>query len=250
MIELLSLSTFSFPKAAGRINEDAILTPEKKGSGYLFAIADGVGSYAGANLASKIAIETIAALSPDVWDDDESSNFIFEEVKRQVSSLSAIDDKYSKAATSLTFCHIGRGRLRIGHIGDCRAYFRDGARLKQITQDHTQYQRLLDEGLYKPAELKTVRGNNSLFSAISRNINLVFQASTIPLSELYQEDGSIDVFIMSDGAYAAWEHRPRFSLGTLENPNRFASNLHRRITRLTPSDDHSLIAIKLGGYNA
>ena len=247
MIELLSLSTFSFPKMAERKNEDAVLAPVKKGSGYLFAVADGVGSYAGADLASRAAIETIDSLNPEVWDDDESSDFIFEEIKRRISSLSSIDDGYSKAATTLTFCHVGKGRLRIGHVGDCRAYFREGGRLKQITEDHTQYQRLINEGMYKPSELKKLPGNNSLFSAISRNINLVYQASIIPLADLCEEDGSIDIFIMSDGAYSAWEHRPRFSRGTMENPNRFASNLHRRITRLMPSDDHSLIAVKLGG---
>jgi len=245
MIELLSLGTFSLPKIADRNNEDALLVPVKKASGYLFAIADGVGSYDGAGLASKAAIDTLNSLNPEVWDDDDSSPFIFQEIKRQISSLSVIDAHYSKAATTLTFCHVGKGRLRIGHIGDCRAYYRDGGRLKQITEDHTQHQRLLDEGLYKPSELKTLGGKNHLYSAISRSIDLVFQAYTIPLSKLCGEDRTIDIVIMSDGAYAAWDHRPRFSLGTMVDPNRFTSGLLRRITRLTPSDDHSIIAVKL-----
>jgi protein phosphatase len=244
MINLLSSSTFSYSKEIGRQNEDAIHPPQRVGEGYLIAVADGVGSYLGANLASQAAIEVLSAVTPGNWNMGISTEEIFTQIKSRVVELSSTDSSLTDAATTLTFCYVGPYGVRIGHIGDCRAYIRKGGTLVQLTTDHTQHQRLIDEGLYKASELKRLGGKNTLFSAISKKVELHFQDRYLPYDEIVSEDGCFEILIMSDGAYYAWDLRPRFALGTLVDPNRFASSLHRRIIRFNPVDDYSLIATK------
>lgn len=244
MINLLSSSTFSYPKEDGRQNEDSVFPPRSVGDGFLIALADGVGSYAGASQASQTAIEVLSAIPATSWGDGVSSDEIFAQIKKRVVELSAINSTYSDAATTLTFCYVDSFGIRIGHVGDCRAYIRKGDGLVQLTTDHTQHQKLIDEGLYKPSELKRLGGKNTLFSAISKKVDLLFQDAFLTYDELMLENDTFEILIMSDGAYHFWDLRPRFALNTLQEPSRFASSLHRRITRFSPVDDYSLIAAK------
>lgn len=245
MIKLLSSSAFSFPKEPVRKNEDSILPPRKLGNGFLLAIADGVGSYAGASNASESAIEYLTSLHPAAFESPDAVEQILKQIKDRVSNLSIENTSYYDAATTLTFCYVGEKGITIGHIGDCRVYLKSDRKLLQITKDHTQHQTLIDEGLYKPSELKEASGKNTLTSAISKKINLHFQEIFLSYDEVCAQDGSLSLFIMSDGAYHSWELRPRFLESTLEDPSRFAANLRRRIVRLGPTDDCSLIALKL-----
>jgi protein phosphatase len=245
MIKLLSSSVFSFPKEPHRKNEDSILPPRKVGNGFLMAIADGVGSYAGASSASESAIDYLTSLRSVEFEKPDTAEQIFNEIKIRVSNLTSENPSYFDAATTLTFCYAGEKGIRIGHVGDCRVYLKIDNRLVQVTKDHTQYQMLIDEGLYKPSELKEASGKNTLFSAISKKINLHYQEVFLKYDQICGHDGSVSLFIMSDGAYHPWELRPRFLESTLEDPNRFAANLRRRIARLGPTDDCSLIAVKL-----
>jgi protein phosphatase len=245
MIKLLNSSAFSFPKEPTRKNEDSILPPRRAGNGFLMAVADGVGSYAGASNASELAIEHLTNLQPQSFEQSNAIEMIFEQIRFRISELSIENPSYHDAATTLTFCYAGEKGIKIGHIGDCRLYIKQNRKLLQITKDHTQHQKLIDEGLYKPSELKDANGKNTLLSAISRNINLNFQEIFLRYDEICAQDGSINIFIMSDGTYHSWELRPRFLESTLEDPNRFAANLRRRIIKLEPKDDCSLIAVKL-----
>lgn len=244
MIKLLSSSAFSFPKEPTRKNEDSIMPPRKVGSGFLMAIADGVGSYAGASSASESAIEYLTNLQSTALENPDAVEQIFNQIKICVSNLTLENPGYFDAATTLTFCYAGEKGIKIGHVGDCRVYLKNDRRLVQVTKDHTQHQMLIDEGLYKPSELKKASGKNTLFSAISKKTNLHFQETFFRYDQICAHDGSVSLFIMSDGAYHSWELRPRFLEATLEDPSRFAANLRRRIVRLNPTDDCSLIAVK------
>ncbi|MBV4532721.1 protein phosphatase 2C domain-containing protein [Pseudomonas sp. SWRI107] len=244
MIKLLSSSSFSFPKEPPRKNEDSILPPRKVGDGFLMAVADGVGAYAGASSASESAIDYLTSLPPSAFEGGDATKQIFEQIRSRISNLVTENPSYFEAATTLTFCYAGEYGVRIGHVGDCRVYLKENGKLRQVTKDHTQHQKLIDEGLYRPSELKEVRGKSTLFSAISKNVSLHFQEVFISYNDFCDKDGSISLFLMSDGAYHSWEVRPRFLESTLDDPNRFASNLRRRIMRLHPVDDCSLVAAR------
>jgi serine/threonine protein phosphatase PrpC len=62
MIELLTCGLFSFSKEPRRENQDTILPPLYINDGFLIAVADGVGSYDGAQNASQSAIRELPEL--------------------------------------------------------------------------------------------------------------------------------------------------------------------------------------------
>ncbi|EKN6041452.1 TPA: protein phosphatase 2C domain-containing protein [Yersinia enterocolitica] len=240
MINLLTSGLFSLPKNSSKENQDSILLPKPLDDGFIMAVADGVGSYIGAKQASQAAVDYLSNIISSSQLAD--MNNVFSSIKEKVSELSFQNTEFFQAATTLTFCYIDSTSLRIGHIGDSRLYFKSGNKLRLLTKDHTQHQKLLDDKIFNRAELKLMSGKNTLTTAISKPINLEYQEISLPLDEVTDEQGIVTIFLMSDGAHHSWEKRPRFSSNTLNNPIRFAGSLQNRIEKSIPTDDYTLLA--------
>ncbi|WP_288493318.1 protein phosphatase 2C domain-containing protein [uncultured Pantoea sp.] len=239
MIELINEGFFSYPKDINRGNQDHFLLPKQLNDGYLLAVADGVGSYPGAKAASELAIEVISSLqSAELIDVAYAMNSILSQFER----LHTKNAEWIRAATTLSFCFVDSNFLHIGHVGDTRVYVKKGNKLVLVTKDHTQHQELLDDGLFTKKELKKMPGKNSLTAALSKILPLRFQTEKISLSDLIEDNGLINIYIMSDGAHHYWEKRPRLSINTISKAPFFASSILRRIEKSEPIDDYTLIA--------
>jgi protein phosphatase len=127
-------------------NEDALLVLEDKG---LFIVADGMGGHRGGQLASKLAVKTLA-------DAFEANRFAAaahadipapaSELARAIQMANTAILQHAAKQTELkgmgtTICAMrfseDKRRLYIGHVGDSRCYrIRDGV-MKQLTTDHT-----------------------------------------------------------------------------------------------------------------
>jgi len=240
MVNLISAACFSYPKNSEKENEDSILPPLELNGGYLFAIADGVGSYAGAKQASHSVISYLRNLEYF----DKNFEDLFLKLKKIVGDLSHEDISLSKAATTLTVCYLDDVGLYIGHIGDSRAYLKRDGKFIQLTKDDTQHQKLLDEKIYTKKELKNLSGKNVLTTAISKNIELYVQNYFLSSSEL-DDKSNIIISLMTDGCHSYWEKRPKLSDKTMNSPASFSNSLQKRIERLEPIDDYSLVVCKL-----
>lgn len=240
MIELISCGSFSFAKEQTRQNEDALLLPVPYEGGFIFAVADGVGSYSGAKEAAQTAISTLTKIKyPDILD----PKFVLSSIKSQISEAMLSHADGARAATTLSYCFVDSEYLRVIHTGDTRVYVKSGNKLRLLTKDHTQHQELLDDGLYTKKELLSLPGKNMLTAAISKSLPIRYQFIEIPFNDLSDDNGVLTLIVMSDGAHHFWEHRPRFSEKTMNNTNAFAANMFKRIQRLEPTDDHTLIAV-------
>lgn len=242
MFNLISSTSFSEAKLQDKENQDSIIPARKLGHGYLFAVADGVGSYLGAKQASSTVInelEKIDSISKD------SLDFLFKKLKKSVSIISDNNPSLSQAATTLTFGYFCEDGLHIGHIGDCRLYIKSNNKLIQLTHDHTQHQKLLDEGIYTKQEILKLPGKNIITTAISKFIDMNYDIIFIPLSEIstFKENNEIIIYIMSDGAYHFWDKRKRFSERTMNDINKFSISLKNRIQK-SPIDDYSLVGVQ------
>ncbi|PXW40607.1 protein phosphatase [Erwinia sp. AG740] len=243
MTHLISVAAFSLAKKPFRQNQDSILPPKKINNGYLFAVADGVGGYPGGELASNIVISHLNGINKE--SDLLNADNLFLSLKDKVFGLSEFNSELSKASTTLTYCYANDDGLHIGHIGDCRLYIKNKNKLIQLTKDHTQHQRLIDEGIYTKKELKGKSGSNLITTAISHAIEMNYDNFFIPKEKLHSDENIISLFIMSDGSHHFWEQRPRFSEQTMRDSIRFATSLRKRIETKIPSDDYSLIAVNL-----
>ncbi|WP_433689731.1 PP2C family protein-serine/threonine phosphatase [Kosakonia cowanii] len=240
MINLLNCGFFSCPKDYERGNQDSYVLPTKIGEGFVFAVADGVGSYEGAKEIADTATSALRSTTNESIMDIEKT---FLSLKEKVDAVIDTRSEWSNAATTLSFCYIDHKSLYVGHIGDTRVYVKKGTRLQLITKDHTQHQELFDDGIYTKKELRELPGKNTLTAAISKNVALRYQSVELSLSDLVDENGLITVYIMSDGAHHFWEKRPRLSLETISKAPKFAASLLRRIERSEPIDDYTLIAV-------
>lgn len=243
MIKLISAGAFTKAKDDNRPNQDSILPPLAIDGGVLFAIADGVGSYEGSGLASSQAIKKLKYLI-------ESNSFIetqevFESIKGSINDISLNHLSLEQSATTLTYCLVLEDKLLVGHVGDCRLYIKSGKKYLQLTKDHTQHQKLLDEKLFTKSELKSMSGKNTLTSAISKGVTLEIQELNLTLADYADENGMVNLVVMSDGAHHFWHLRPKFSEKTMSNPLSFSNSMLRRIERAGPIDDYSLIAIQV-----
>ncbi|WP_283598463.1 PP2C family protein-serine/threonine phosphatase [Photobacterium phosphoreum] len=243
IIRIIESSSFCCGKNIEKKNEDAILSPRYVQNGLLLAVADGVGSYQGSDLASMCAIEYLESLTN--VSDALQSDIIFSDILGRIIDLSENNLEYEKASTTLTFLFVHNDQLHIGHIGDCRAYAKVGNKLKQLTKDHTKHQELMDEKIFTKKQLKNVKGKNIITTAISQVVSMKYDVTSIPLCELVNNDRTIMLYIMSDGSHEHWERNPRFSLNTMSSSIKFGNALQRRIERYGPTDDFSFVGVKI-----
>lgn len=123
---------------------------------WLAAVADGMGGMAAGDLASAIAIETIADIDLETPEDAlvaALQNAVATANARIRQAVLEQPDRQGMG-TTLTglLCARTGSALALVHIGDSRAYLLREGVLKQITRDDTFVQMLVDEGVITPEE--------------------------------------------------------------------------------------------------
>lgn len=118
-------------------NEDAV-HPSGTGSGEagVVGVADGLGGHPGGDVASRLAIETVATA-----EQSEPAELVADARRRVVEHLMVATEETPELiamATTLTVAMLRpASQVAVGHVGDSRLYLlRDGV-LHQITEDHT-----------------------------------------------------------------------------------------------------------------
>jgi protein phosphatase len=114
----------------------------------LLVVADGMGGHVGGDVASSVAVATLASLDEDPPGADlldrlggavRSAN---EALREMVSN----DPTLEGMGTTVTALLRAGSRFGLVHIGDSRCYLLREGELVQVTHDHTFVQRLVDEG--------------------------------------------------------------------------------------------------------
>ena len=138
-------------------NEDSGLA-----SAHLVAVADGMGGHAAGEVASKIAITTLAEISTIFTNpaiDAESADDIylnsFHEIDAALKDAVGENPQLAGMGTTLTSLFLRNGSVALLHIGDSRAYRLRGNSLEQLSVDHTVIQELLNQGAISEADIAT-----------------------------------------------------------------------------------------------
>jgi len=127
-------------------NEDSVF-PSDAGSSdgpLLIGVADGMGGHVAGNVASKLATE--AATADGVGDAIEVTDRLAA-ANEAIIDVVEDDPDLSGMGTTMTLGMFdGDAKLRMGHVGDSRAYLIHNGELRQLTQDHTVVAELVDLG--------------------------------------------------------------------------------------------------------
>ena len=121
-------------------NEDSYLVQSP-----LFCVCDGMGGHAAGEVASSIAVETIAKTAPQAAD-----------AARLAAAVEAANAAVIEAALNglgkpgmgctATCAYIENDMLAIAHVGDSRAYLLHEGTLIRVTRDHSYVEELVDAG--------------------------------------------------------------------------------------------------------
>lgn len=143
-------------------NEDSYLVCLAEGKAIL-AVADGMGGHVAGDVASALAIEVVERLwekiAPGLPEGADFSvtirtmiDALIQEANHRVYMRGAADPELRGMGTTLTVGYVGKGLLTIGHVGDSRAYLRDGNEITLLTADHSLPEQLIQNGLISPEE--------------------------------------------------------------------------------------------------
>ena len=181
-------------------NEDSVAVDEPHA---LTVLADGMGGYNAGEVASGMATSFIKT-ELGRWleetggraNDTEirrAMDICVDNANRAIFNAANANPQYAGMGTTLVVAVFGGEQVRLGHVGDSRAYRWRKDQLTQITRDHSLLQEQLDAGLITQEQ-----------AAFSANKNLVTRAvgveDTVLLETHVHELRPGDVILMcSDG---------------------------------------------------
>jgi protein phosphatase len=193
-----------------QINEDSLFTFEAgmvhrsiSSPIGLYVVADGMGGQAAGDVASGLAIHSIAeraaeTLMPPTLNTDPQPVDVDTWLREAIALANDAVYKQRIAAdnnmgTTLVMAIIAEGEAHVAHLGDSRAYLISPAGLKQITIDHSLVQRLIDTKQLTAEEAKTHPQRNVIYKNLGDRPTVDPDIDHVPL-----ESGD-QLLLCSDG---------------------------------------------------
>jgi len=151
---------------------EEVFASHREDSGWLMAVADGLGGHSAGEVASRTALVSMMQLilrsprwalrldDPATREADILALFrrvrgYFAGVHEALRARAANDTALEGMGTTLTSAYSVGNDLFVVHVGDSRAYLLRGGGLRRITHDHTLAQSYADQGLIPQAEVES-----------------------------------------------------------------------------------------------
>ena len=142
----------------------------------LYVVADGVGGRPGGELASTSAVSTLleyvdqAVVAYHTLDVDQEHDFLSKLEGSVQRAHQRILEEYGASgtgpATTLTLVTLTWPRAYLVHVGDSRAYYLRGDRLRQLTRDQTTGEYMVDVGAWTEEQAARAKVGANLTSAV------------------------------------------------------------------------------------
>ena len=169
-------------------NQDCVMVSQKNGK-FCIAVADGLGSYNGSEIASRLAVEYLVEWFNANCDKDDlfvkssvssallrAHNRIVEQKERDRSIMSS--------CTTIAFVVSDGTTSVMAHIGDTRIYELKNGKILYRSKDHSLAQIAVERGEISPDEISTHRDQNKLLRVLGSDYFTDADVSTdfFPLS--------------------------------------------------------------------
>jgi protein phosphatase len=206
------------------------------------AIADGLGGMGGGGCASSYVLGWLKARATSGAVSARQLAILIRRSHRGLRQLQRRWPENRSMATTLTVIALRGRRLVAAHCGDTRLYVagRDGVR--QLTEDHSEAQRLFNAGLLSRSEFANYPRKHILESAIG-----------IPRAPMVQEiDCRLNagdwLVLASDGAYGKLGSGDlgRIARGSC-TPRQFSDACRRLVEARQPRDNYTLVVVRAMG---
>lgn len=168
-------------------NEDSLVVQPP-----LFVVADGMGGHAAGEVASEIAINTIAECAPEHADAEDLGEAV-EIANRDIINAALSGEGREGMGTTCTAAMVEGNRLVIAQVGDSRAYLLHNGELTQLTRDHSLMANMIEAGQITPEEARYHPNRSVITRALGNDLNM-----TPDLYEINVENGD-SLLLCSDG---------------------------------------------------
>jgi protein phosphatase len=164
----------------------------------LLLVADGMGGMQAGEKASRMAREaaqqilsTRMSQSRPARDEDwhDLLRQAVQTANRHIYDQAQSNPAYNGMGTTLTLLVIAGTRAHLAHVGDSRAYLfntngvtEDGAKIMQMTSDHSLVARLVDIGQLTPEEARVHPQRNVIYRSLGHHPTVDIDTSSQPIS--------------------------------------------------------------------
>jgi serine/threonine protein phosphatase PrpC len=165
-------------------NEDSyIVSPLDEG--LFLAVADGLGGYLAGEVASHLAVRTVAALvaKHQGAPDEAFLRTAFRAANEAIwRARRRPDTPGSEMATTLTAAYVRPGEVLVAHVGDSRLYVRRAAGLERLTEDQSFVGELVRAGALDPADAVRHPQRHMLLHALGHDSEPAVRVTRAPFS--------------------------------------------------------------------
>lgn len=211
--------------------------------GMLIAVADGMGGHNGGDVASQVAVNTVASYYSTRRKDSALDRLIstVEQANRQIFDISQENEGLYGMGTTLTTM-VFRGREAfVAHVGDSRAYlFREG-QLTQLTDDHSLVAQAVREGILTPEQAARHPQRSIITRALGTRDAVEVDSLTIQI-----QAGDI-LILSSDGlhGFVDDEDIQSYLVSHGEDPDELACQLVQAALAKGGNDNVSLVTVRV-----
>ncbi|MCS6886260.1 MAG: protein phosphatase 2C domain-containing protein [Acidobacteriota bacterium] len=179
----------------------AVITLEQGEAGVLLAVADGMGGALAGEVASEIAVSTVAERMLQFRDNPIISKFQFsEKLRLAVETANTIINRESRSnpeyrgmGSTFTVSAIYKNKAYLGQIGDSRCYIMRLGEIVQITKDQSLVGQLVEAGYLTDDEAESHSCRNVILQALGPQPSIKVIVDCVELC-----DGDI-LLLCSDG---------------------------------------------------
>ncbi|MEN6326433.1 MAG: Stp1/IreP family PP2C-type Ser/Thr phosphatase [Syntrophomonas sp.] len=153
-------------------NEDSFLVDQEHG---LFAVCDGMGGHKAGEVASCLAVQTIAG-NVSFKTADEAREALTSAIEKanviiHQEGLENID--LQDMGTTVTAVAFIDDQMVVAHVGDSSLFLIHNNSIAKITRDHTLAEKMVTDGLLQVEELRRNAYNHILTRAVGTTENIV-----------------------------------------------------------------------------
>jgi protein phosphatase len=216
-----------------RRNEDAFVCDPP-----LFAIADGMGGAQAGEIASHLAATSLQHAERGGPVDEQTVTQLIQDANRSVYDRARSDEATSGMGTTMTVALLDGDIVRLGHVGDSRAYLVRDHALAQLTEDHSLVGELVRSGRLSPEEAEAHPHRSVITRVLGTDPEVEVDAFSI-------ETKPGDLFMLCSDGLSAMVHDARLLELIEENRGDVEATSHALVAEANASGGEDNITVVL-----
>lgn len=153
--------------------------------GALFVVADGMGGYAAGEVASSVAVQTIAKTYFEAANGEALQGLAqaIKDANESILTMAREKPSYQGMGTTIVVAVICQGILYVANIGDSRAYLIRKGRMRQITEDHSWVAEQVRAGVLTQDQARNHIHRNVITRSLGTQSSVVADVFVEPVHE-------------------------------------------------------------------